>query len=132
MKIKINSMKFTHSNNTTVCTIKSEYIMSQNDVNLRGLRDLAKYLNVKEIGDFKFTVTARTTCKSPDKFDKILGERIAESKAKIKLGKKLKRINSNLINSLMTSVYMFSLNNAKFEVFIETEKKHLKDLDSND
>lgn len=123
-------MKFTRSNNTTVCTIKSEYIMSQNDVNLRGLRDLAKLFNIKEIGyyNFKFTVTARTTCKSPDKFDKVLGERIAESKAKIKLGKKLKRINDNLIDSLMTSEYILLSNNTKFEVFIETEKKHLKDL----
>lgn len=134
MKIKINSMKFTRSDNTTVCTIKSEYIMDNISVNLRGLRSLIKCFNKKEIGyyNFKFTVIARTTCKSPDKFDKLIGERIAESKAKIKLGKKLKKINNILKDSLKTSEYILALNNTKFDKFIAVEEKHIKDLDPDD
>lgn len=134
MKIKINSMKFTCSNNTTVCTIKSEYRLDWHEINNRGRINVVNKLGTKDCGlnDISITVTARTTCKSPDKFDKLTGERIAESKAKIKLGKKLKKINNILKDSLETSAYVLALNDAKFNRFIAVEENHLKDLDPND
>ncbi len=134
MKIKINSMKFTRSNNTTVCVIKSEYYIDWNEANTRGNINVAKQLNVvqRSLNGLEVTVTARTTCKSPDKFDKILGERIAESKAKIKLGKKLQKINKIFKDGLTTAAYVLALNDAKFNRFIAVEEKHIKDLDPND
>jgi len=130
MKIRINLMKFKHSDKTTVCVIKSEYCIDWNEANTRGNINVAKQLNVtqRSLNGLEVVVTARTTCKSPDKFDKVLGERIAESKAKIKLGKKLKKINDIFKESLETSIDILTENDSKFNRFISIEKKHLNDL----
>ena len=131
MKIKINSMKFKHSGKTTVCVIKSVYKLDWNEVNIRSKRNVKKQLGLHEdaLNDvFNITVVGKTTCKFPDKFNKVLGERIAESKAKIKLGEKLQKINDIIKDALATSIYMIATNDSKFNKFITVEKKHLNDL----
>lgn len=68
-------------------------------------------------GDISLTVSGKTVCSDEDTFDPIIGERIAEARAKIKLYRFMFTLCDMLIKYYLRLIY----GNAKIQIFISKD-----------
>ena len=131
MKIRFGIPEFRRfQEKVTKCSMTVDVIDCNKDV-LKNLR-LFEFLNETciEVGEtsFGFEVEAITKCSPKDDFDKVVGERVAESKATIKALKVINAVLTKGEKALRKSLVQNSNDLLRLEDIMLREKKHLTNL----
>lgn len=131
MKIRFGVPEFRiFQEKVTKCNMTVDVVDCNKDV-LKNLR-LFEFLNETciEVGEtsFGFTVEAITKCSPKDYFDKVVGERVAESKATIKALKVINAVLTEGEKALRKSLVQNSNDLLRLEDIMLREKKHLTNL----
>lgn len=131
MKIKFGVPEFRRfQEKVTKCTLAVDVVGCNKDV-LKKLK-LFEFLNETfiEVGEtsFSFEVQAVTKCSPKDTLDKVVGERVAESKATIKALKVIKAVLTEGEKTLRKSLVQNSNDLLRLEDIMKGEKKHLTNL----
>ena len=131
MKIRFGIPEFRRfQERVTKCNMTVDVIDCNKDV-LKNLR-LFEFLNETciEVGEtsFGFEVEAITKCSPKDTLDKVVGERVAESKATIKALKVINAVLTKGEKALRKSLVQNSNDLLRLEDIMLREKKHLTNL----
>lgn len=131
MKIRFGIPEFRiFQEKATKCNMTVDVIDCNKDV-LKNLR-LFEFLNETciEVGEtsFGFEVEATTKCSPKDTFDKVVGERVAESKATIKALKVINAVLTKGEKALRKSLVQNSNDLLRLEDIMRREQKHLTNL----